>query len=95
MAFSENLDFKSEACILIYYEKKTFTVKVLHTKICEWIYCSLTINYKIKSFDPERNWVFATNPNFIIPISQQPDDVYLSCFKLALFDPQELLVWNI
>ena len=42
-----------------------------------------------------RNWVFATNPNFIIPISQQPDEAYLSYFKLILFDPPEFIVWNI
>ena len=43
----------------------------------------------------QRNCVFATNPNFIIPKSQQPDDAYLSYFKLTLFDPPEFIVWNI
>ena len=43
----------------------------------------------------ERNWVFAINPNFIKPKSQQPDDAYLSYFKLTLFDPPEFIVWNI
>ena len=39
--------------------------------------------------------VFAINPNFITPKSQQPDDAYLSYFKLTLFDPPEFIVWNI
>ena len=43
----------------------------------------------------ERNWVFAINPNFIKPKSRQPDDAYLSYFKLTLFDPPEFIVWNI
>ena len=43
----------------------------------------------------ERNWVFVTNSNFIIPKSQQPDDAYLPYFKLILFDPPEFIVWNI
>ena len=43
----------------------------------------------------ERNWVSATNPNFIIPISQQPDDANLSYFKLTLLDPPDFVVWNI
>ena len=43
----------------------------------------------------ERNWVFVTNSNFTIPKSQQPDDAYLSYFKLTLFDPPEFIVWNI
>ena len=32
----------------------------------------------------QRNWVFATNANFIIAKSQQPDNAYLSYFKLTL-----------
>ena len=52
--------------------------------------CCLLSNHR------QRNWVFAKNPNFIIPISQQPDDdAYLSYFKLTLFDPPEFIVWNI
>ena len=43
----------------------------------------------------ERNWVFATNLNFIIPESQQPDDAYLSYFKRTLFNPPEFIAWNI
>ena len=43
----------------------------------------------------ERNWVFATNANFIIPKSPQPDNAYLSYFKLTLFDSPEFIVWNI
>ena len=54
----------------------------------EW-YSSINL-----SLETQRNWVFATNPNFIIPISQQPDDAYISYFKLILFDPLEFIDWN-
>ena len=43
----------------------------------------------------KRNWVFATNSNFLIPISLQPDGVGLWYFKLTLFDLKEIIVWNI
>ena len=43
-------------------------------------------------FYVERNIVFATNYNFIIPKSLQPDDANLSYFKLTLLDPPELIV---
>ena len=43
----------------------------------------------------ERSWVFATNSNFLIPISVQPDDENLRHFKLRLFDLTEFIVWNI
>ena len=33
-----------------------------------------------------RNWVFATNPNFLIPILLQPDGVNLWYFKLRFFE---------
>ena len=41
------------------------------------------------------NWVFATNLNFLSPISLQPNGVNLWYFKLRLFDLPELKVWNI
>ena len=42
-----------------------------------------------------RNWTLATNFDFQIPKSMQPDDiVHLSYFKLRLFDKLEFLVWN-
>ena len=34
----------------------------------------------------QRNWVFTTNSNFLIPISFQPDVITLWYFKLRLFD---------
>jgi len=43
----------------------------------------------------QRNWVFATNSNFLTPIASQPDGVNLWYFKLKLFDLKELIVWNI
>ena len=43
----------------------------------------------------QRNWVFATNSNFLIPISLQPGGVGLWHFKLRLFDLTEFKVWNI
>ena len=47
-------------------------------------------NYKIYW-----NWVFATNPNFLILIYLQSDAVNLWSFKLGLFQLTEfILVWN-
>ncbi len=47
------------------------------------------------NFELERSWVFATNSNFLIPLSVQPDSPYLWHFKLRLFDLTIFLVWNI
>ena len=33
-----------------------------------------------------KNWVFATNSNFQIPISLQPNGVHLGYFKLRLYE---------
>ena len=46
--------------------------------------------FKLKLQYHERNWVLATNSNFLIPISLQPDGVNLWYFKLGLFDLPEL-----
>ena len=45
------------------------------------------IHYKnaVKRFC-ERNWVLATNSDFQIAISLQPDDVNFWYFKILLFD---------
>jgi len=43
----------------------------------------------------QRNWVFATNSNLLIPISLQPDGANLWYFKLRLFYLKVLIVWNI
>ena len=43
----------------------------------------------------KRNWVFATNSSFLIPISLQPDAVHLSYFKLSSVDPKDVIVGNI
>ena len=40
----------------------------------------------------ERNLVFATNSEFIIPISSKPNDANLLYFKLTLFDITEFIV---
>ena len=50
---------------------------------------------RINEIKLQRNWVFATNLNFLTPISLQPDGVNLWYFKLRLFDLTELIVWNI
>ena len=43
----------------------------------------------------QRNWVFAPNSNFLIPISLQNDCVNLWYFKLRLIDQTECIAWNI
>ena len=57
-------------------------------------------NVYINSFNKEtekiqqRNWVFSTSSEFIIPISLEPNVVNLWYFKLILFDLTEFIVWN-
>ena len=45
--------------------------------------------------ETQRNWVFATNSYFQIPVSLQPFDLNLWYFKLRLFDLTEFIIWNI
>ena len=40
----------------------------------------------------QRNWVFATNSNFLIPISWQPDGENPWYFILRIFDQTEFIV---
>ena len=42
-----------------------------------------------------KNWVFATNLNFLIPKSLHPSVVNSWYFKHRLFDLTEYIVWNI
>ena len=48
----------------------------------------------IKQILKLRNWVFATNSNFLISMSLKPHGVNLWYFKLRLFDPTEFIVWK-
>ena len=43
----------------------------------------------------ENNWVFATNSEFIIPISLEPNVANLWYFKLILFYLAEFIAWNV
>ena len=43
----------------------------------------------------ERNWIFATNSDFLITISLKPNVVDLRYFKLWIFLNQIIRVWNI
>ena len=43
----------------------------------------------------QKNWVFVTTSNFLIPKSLQPDGVNLSYFKLIWFDLTEFIDWII
>ena len=52
-------------------------------------------NFDSNKIRLERNWVFATNSTFLIPISLQPDNLNLWYFKLTLFNPTAFIVWNI
>ena len=52
------------------------------------------LNDKIRK-NEQRNWVFATNFNFLIPIFFKPNGVNLWYFKLRLFDLTEFIIWNI
>ena len=56
----------------------------------EWI----TFERK-QTFALQRNWVFATNSDFLIPISLRPDVVDLRYFKVRTLFDQITVVWNI
>ena len=43
----------------------------------------------------KRNWVFATNSDFLILISYEPNVIDLRYFKLWILLDQVILVWNI
>ena len=43
----------------------------------------------------KRNWVFATNSDYLFAISLQPDGINLWYFELRLFDCTEFIVWYI
>ena len=59
-------------------------------------FCMIESQFKyLLLFSPKRNWVFATNSKFIIPISLEPNVVNLWYFKLTLFDLTEFIVWNV
>ena len=65
-------------------------------KVC-YAMVSKTLNIFIlqcENNQPLRNWVFATNSIFVIPISLQPDDVNLWYFKLTLRDLRAFIVWK-
>ena len=47
---------------------------------------------KVTKIIMQRNWVFATNSNFLIPISMQPDVANLWYFKPLIF--QTCIIWS-
>ena len=57
--------------------------------------CIFQLKTKFFSFSGQRNWVFATKKNFLIPVFFQPDGVNLRYFKLSLFDLTQCIVWNL
>ena len=61
----------------------------------KWIWRKLNVKYKNLIFFRLRNWVYATNSNFLINISSQPEGVNLSYFKLWLINLTEIMIWNI
>ena len=64
-----------------------------------WMECPISYNNKEQGFilseKIQRSWFFATNSDFLIPISLKPNVVNLWYFKLILFDLTELIAWNV
>ena len=60
-----------------------------------WYFSSSRHTCTISWSSWQRNSVFATNSNFLIPISLQPDVVNLWYFKLCMFDLTEFIFWHI
>ena len=58
-----------------------------------WVWRST--HTKLLHFKSERNWVFATNSDFIITISLEPNVVDLRYFKLWILLTTLIWVWNI
>ena len=56
---------------------------------------SLLLNMTMKGISAKRNWVFATNSEFITPISLELNVANLWYFRLTLFDLIEFIAWNI
>ena len=54
-----------------------------------------TLQFLIRLLVKQRNCVFATNSDFLIPISLEPNVVDLRDFKLWIMLDQTIKVWNI
>jgi len=70
----------------VYFYIELHILYVLKTKIIQ--------NLMLDAFR-QRNWVFAKNSTFEIPISFNPDDLNLWYFKLTLFNLTAFIVWTI
>ena len=73
-----DLAYRSEITIRIFF-------------LYDWFF-SFTLVFLLTWY--QRNWFFATNSNFHIPISLRPDGVNLWYFKLRLFNLLVFIVWN-
>ena len=77
------------------YEKKGWKKVVLEDVAFNFDFLNFTLIELFFSWNIlQRIWVFATTSNLLIPISYQPDGVYLWYFKLRSFDQTEFIVWN-
>ena len=55
----------------------------------------IILNTEWRTFAGQRNWVFATNSEFLITISLEPKIVDLRYFKLWILLNQIIWVWNV
>ena len=68
----------------------------IKSKIFLWINLNSELNHLTPIFlHTSRNWVSATNSNFLIPIWHKSDNVNLRYFNLRPFDLTKYIVWNI
>ena len=70
---------------------ETFFIKLFRTLCRVFKHLKIKINKYLWLKNMERNWVFATNPNFLTPIYLQPNYVNLWYSILWLFDITESL----
>ena len=78
--YNQNINF------FVYNAYNNITLMELIKLIFYFNHFSLESNQFIRNMIKQIwNWVFATNSNFLIPISLQPDGVGLWYFKLTLF----------
>ena len=97
----DNIDFKYMIdCVQWYQQLQTSLLLEWGRKRCKAI-VNRTINSKNQGslkkyvYRAQRNWIFATNSDFLITISLEPNVVYLKYFKLGILLDQIIWVWNI
>ena len=90
--FDEHLDQNDKKMIFWKYKGCFTTLKSNNLRIGKG---NFFLSLSFCTFVNKSIWVFATNSNFLIPISLQSDVVNLRCFILRIFDITDFIVWHV